>query len=255
MKSIRLTKKLKTAIIEHAKESYPKESCGVVVDNVYIPCNNLSIMLDQFYIDPVDLVRAESIGTIQAYVHSHPDGSCEASEPDRVGIVRHNKPWLICSYEPNTESQIALYKPDNFVSPLIGRSYFHGLQDCYSMIKDYYYRELNITLNDYDRSDKWWEDNTTKSLYIDNFEKEGFVEVKDGIRKHDVILFKLGKTFHTNHAGIFLGDGNLVSEEAPKVIGNSLFIHHPYNRISIREIYGEAWSNRTSVVLRHKEFL
>lgn len=261
MKNIRLTKKLKTAILDHAKQEYeagmslngsPKESCGVVVDNQYIPCTNLSEEEDQFSIDPIDLVRAEAVGEIQAYVHSHPDGTTEASEPDRVGINHHGKTWLICSYP---EEDIALYNPDGYVLPLLGRNYFHSIQDCYTIVKDYYARELNITLNDYERKDLWWEDEANESLYYNNFKNEGFVEVHDSPKKHDVILFTLGKTFHVNHAGIYLEDGKLTSEEAPEVIGNTLFLHHPFKRLARREIYGSYWSDRTSFVLRHKSLL
>lgn len=257
-----LTKKIKEDIIDHARVEYPRESCGIVIsvegstpNKEYIPCKNLSESEDQFYIDPRDLVKAEAKGNILAYVHSHPNGTCKPSEPDLVQMNNHNKAWIICSYEPDVESEIDIYEPSNYKLPLIGRSYHHGLQDCYSIVRDYYFRELNISLNDYDRIDEWWTLEEHKSLYLDNFSKEGFVPVTDGIRKHDVILFTLGRTFHVNHAGIFLGDGMLTSEDSPKVIGNSLFIHHPYNKKSLREIYGNYWTARTTFVLRHESLL
>lgn len=254
---MRLTKKLKEAIIEHAQAEYPNECCGVVVNKEYIPCTNLStIPTDQFIIDPRDLVKAESRGSIDAYVHSHPNGSSEPSEPDLVQMGKHNKPWIICGYSPSEPSEVAIHNPNNFVLPLLGRSYFHGLQDCYSIVKDYYQRELQITLNDYDRSELWWETEDTESLYLKNFKTEGFLEVKDDtINKHDVILFKIGRSFHVNHAGIFLGDGKLTSESAPDVLGDSLFIHHPYNKQSLREIYGESWRDRTVHIIRHKDLI
>ena len=250
----RLTKSLKNAILAHAEAEYPKESCGVVVQNKYIPCKNLSTNKDQFYIDPQDLIKAGERGSIQAYVHSHPNGSCKPSEPDRVGINLHGLPWIICGYP---EGSVAQYKPDNKDIPLLGRTYHHGLQDCYSIVKDYYYRELGIILNDYERSDRWWESKENNSLYLDNFKKEGFIEIDDinDLRKHDAILFTIGKTEHINHAGVFLGDGVLKSEDSPKVIGNSLFIHHPYKKKSVRDIYGNFWIERTTKILRHKRLL
>lgn len=254
---MRLTKKIKEAVIEHAAKEYPNESCGVVVDKEYIPCKNVAEDPTSFFsIDPIDIVKAESKGDIEAYVHSHPNGTAEATEPDLVSMNLNGKPWLICAYTPDELIEVKLHKPTGYILPLLGRNYYHGLQDCYTLIKDYYYRELNIVLNDYDRSDNWWLVENTKSLYLDNFKNEGFIEVKDDtINKHDVILFKLGKTFHINHAGIFLGDGELTSEATTKVIGNSLFIHHPYNKLSVRDIYGDIWSKRTAIVLRHKDLL
>lgn len=259
---MRLTKKIKDDILKHTKEAYPFECCGVLIavtdsktKKEYIPCNNLSTVLDQFYIDPKDLVKAESKGSIIAYVHSHPNGTSKPSEPDLVQMSKHSKDWIICGYTPDEEPSIDVYKPNHYVLPLIGRSYHFGLQDCYSILKDYYYRELSINLSDYDRCDKWWETEDTASLFLENFKKEGFIEVTDEIRKHDVILFKIGRTYHINHAGIYLEDGHLNSEDAPKVIGNSLFLHHPYNKKSLREIYGNYWNDRKAMILRHKDLM
>lgn len=256
---MRITKQLRADIIAHAAKEYPKEACGVIVNKEYIPCRNVSEDPTRFFsINPIDLVQAESKGAIEAYVHSHPNGIAEPSEPDLVQLNKHNKEWLICGYTPNEYEDVKSFKPNNFKLPLLGRSYFHGLQDCYSLIKDFYYRELNITLNDYERIDKWWLEENTKSLYLDNFKNEGFIEIdleEDSIQKYDVILFRLGRTHHINHAGIFLEDGTLTSEAAPKVIGNSLFIHHPYDRQAVREIYGNVWSKRTAKVLRHNTII
>lgn len=253
---MRLTKKLKEQILKHAREQYPNESCGLVINKEYIACKNTADDPTKFFIiNPVDIVRASKLGVIDAYVHSHPNATSKPSQADLVQMNTQSKPWIICGYAPNEIEDIKLYKPTGFKLNLLGRQYYHGLQDCYSIIKDYYFRELNIVLNDYERLDNWWLKENTKSLYLDNFKKEGFIEVNDTIKKHDVILFKIGKSYHINHAGIFLEDGALKSEDTSKVIGNSLFIHHPYNRLSLREVYGDSWGNRTVKILRHRDLL
>ena len=244
-----LTKSIKKAINAHALAEYPRESCGVVVGKEYIPCKNISPDNAQFEIFPVDLVGASSEGEIKAYVHSHPDGSCEPSMPDKVQMNLHGKPWIITN-----GTDVALHKPNDYKAPLLGREYHHGLLDCFTIVKDYYQRELNININDYPRADTWWESAESKPLYLDNFKAEGFVEV-DNVQKHDVILVRLGRTEHVNHALIFIGDGALKSEETERVIGNELILHHPYNRQSIREIYGEAWQRRAAIIVRHKDLL
>ena len=244
-----LTAKIKKAINAHANECYPRESCGVIVGKEYIPCKNVAADDAQFEIDPIDLVGAEKEGKILAYVHSHPDGSCEPSMPDRVQMNLHGLPWTITNgYD------VALHKPDGYQAPLLGREYHHGLMDCYSLVKDYYQRELGITLNDYERTDEWWADAKSKPLYVDNFKKEGFVEV-DTIQKHDLILCRLGRTAHVNHALVFIGDGTLKSERTEDVIGDCLVLHHPYGRDSIREMYGEAWQRRAAMIIRHKSLI
>ena len=81
-----------------------------------------------------------------------------------------------------------------------------------------------------------------------------FVEV-DTIQKHDLILCRLGRTVHVNHAIVFIGDGSLKSERTDDVIGDSLVLHHPYNRESLREIYGEQWQRRAAIIIRHKSLI
>lgn len=244
-----LTKSIKAAIIDHAKADYPREACGVIVKNEYIPCKNVAADDAQFEIDVMDLVGAEKEGKIRAYVHSHPDGNVLPSMPDRVQMNLHGLPWIITN-----GIDVALHKPDGYQAPLLGREYHHGLMDCYSLVKDYYQRELGITLNDYERTDEWWTDAKSKPLYVDNFKNEGFVEV-DNVQKHDLILARLGRTEHVNHALVFIGDGALKSEPTDDVIGDCLVLHHPYGRQSLREIYGEAWQRRAAIIIRHKSLI
>ena len=241
-----LTKSIKAAIIAHAQRDYPREACGVIVGKEYIPCTNISPDDAQFEIDPMDIVGVSKEGEIKAYVHSHPDGSTSPSMPDRVQMNLHGLPWIITN-----GTECAIHEPDGYQAPLLGREYHHGLMDCYTLIRDYYQRELGIYLNDYKRKDEWWIDAKSKPLYLDGFKKEGFIEV-DTIQKHDIILCRLGRTEHVNHALVFIGDGTLKSERTDDVIGNDLVLHHPYGRESLREIYGEQWQRRTAIIIRHK---
>lgn len=244
-----LTKDIRQAINDHAAICYPRESCGVIVGKKYIACQNIASDDAQFEICPRDIVKASKLGKIKAYVHSHPDGSVLPSMPDRVQMNLHGLPWVITN-----GSEVAIHKPDGYQAPLVGREYHHGLMDCYSLVKDYYQRELGITLNDYERTDEWWTDAKSKPLYVDNFKKEGFVEV-DTIQKHDIILARLGRTAHVNHALVFIGDGQLKSEHIEDVIGDCLVLHHPYGRDSIREIFGEQWQRRAAIIIRHESLL
>ncbi|MFX8474731.1 C40 family peptidase, partial [Acinetobacter baumannii] len=136
---MKLTAKIKKAIMAHADACYPHESCGVIIDKQYIACRNIAEQSDQFEIHPEDLAIAEDQGEILAYVHSHPDGTTRASELDLIQIELHQKPWVICSY-PDLDFQV--YEPCGYRAPLVGRNYFHGWQDCYALVRDFYSREL-----------------------------------------------------------------------------------------------------------------
>ena len=244
-----LTDKIKKAINTHAKTEHPREACGVIVGKEYIPCTNIAADDAQFEICPYDLVRAEKEGKIQAYVHSHSgfgEASTKPSQPDMVQMGLHGLPWVIAN-----GVDVDLYHPTDYKAPLIGRDYHHGILDCYTLIRDYYQRELGIYLNDYKRKDEWWADESSESLYVDNFKNEGFVEI-DTLQKHDIILARLGRTHYINHALVFIDDGSLKSEHTESVISDCLVLHHPYGRDSIREIYGEQWQRRAAIIIRHK---
>ncbi|MFW1645003.1 C40 family peptidase [Acinetobacter guillouiae] len=246
---MKLSVKLKKEIHLHAAEMFPGECCGVIVNKEYIRCQNISNVQDKFEIDPVDLAHAEDKGEIQAYVHSHPNASARASELDLIQIELHKKPWVICAY-PDIEFQV--YEPCGYQAPLVGRNYQHGWQDCYSLVRDFYQREYGIALLDFERLDRWWEFAENASLYLDNFSKAGFSEVKD-LQYGDVMLCRVGRTEHVNHAVIWLGDiGTLKSEQTEPCVGSSLILHHPYNRKSVREVFGQQWQERVAITVRHR---
>ena len=247
---MKLTAKLKKAIQAHAAEVYPSECCGVIVNKEYIPCRNISDHKDQFEIHPEDLAKAEDMGEIQAYVHSHPNASARASEIDLIQIELHEKPWVICAY-PDIEFQV--YEPCGYKAPLVGRNYIHGIQDCYSIVRDFYDRELGIKLIDFEREDAWWESKENKSLYLDGFGEAGFIEVGD-IQYGDVLLCRVGRTEHVNHAVIWLGDQTeLKSEQTESCVGSSIILHHPYGRKSVREVFGSQWQERVAKVVRYAQ--
>ena len=252
---MRLTKDLKEQIQVHATDCYPDECCGLIVDGVYHPCQNMAPNpKDGFEIDPATWVELSERGKIQAVVHSHPDGSSEPSEVDKVQMGLHGVDWVIVGLGVHSDGEkycnIKSHKPKAYQAPLIGREYYHGTQDCYSLVRDYYERELGITLPDFPRVDSWWEDANHEPLYEQNFGKAGFEQVHD-LQKHDVILCRVGRTHHVNHALIYLGDYQLQSENAPPAVGNQLVLHHPHGRLSVREVYGDSWQRRTAMIVRY----
>ena len=247
-----ILKAAREAILNHAATCYPCESCGVIVNRTYIECENIADSDNEFVINPRDIVRAERLGRIEAIVHSHPDGSTKPSTFDRLQMPLHELPWVIVSYP---EIDIKVHKAKAYTAPLINREYIHGVLDCFSIVRDYYARELDIDIDNFERKDLWWEDAANADLYVDNFSSQGFVQV-DNLQRHDVILCRVQPTAHVNHALIYLcDDGQLLSETTETVIGDHLVLHHPYRRRSRREIYGNVWQERSAIIVRHKSFM
>lgn len=184
-------------IFSHAKECYPRECCGVValVDGKqrYVRCRNDAIGdqgLDRFVMNEQDYMSAEDLGEVIAVVHSHPNASANPSDADISMCNRSGIAWVIIGVPSGV---IRVIEPKNERLPLIGRNFYHGVVDCYSLIRDYYHERLDINLKEYSRQDDWW--SRGEDLYVKNFEDAGFVAVgRDGNmlpNPHDVILMQI----------------------------------------------------------------
>lgn len=235
------------AAITHAIAAYPDESCGLVVvvkgEEKYYACRNTAVTKsDHFVMSAEDYAQAEDDGEITAVVHSHPDAPSRPSQADRVACEASGLPWYILSIgqepdqAPHFQSESAI-EPTGYKAPLVGREFHHGVLDCFALIRDYYREELGIELEDYERTDDWW--NRGENLYMKNLDAAGFYEVdpKD-IRKGDMVIMQI-RAPEPNHAGVYIGDG--------------LFLHHLYGRLSSRDVYGGYWKQVTRIVVRHKD--
>jgi len=233
-----LTTSLQQQILDHAKAEDPREACGLIAvvkgRRRYFPCKNLADSPDEhFVLDPVDYAAVEDQGEIAAVVHSHPISAPIASQADRVACERSGLPWYIVN--PKAET-FGYCEPVGYKAPLVGREFVFGILDCYTLCQDWYAENMNLTLSDYERRDKFWE--RGENLYLDNFHKEGFRVVPfDSLQPGDAILMQLQSPL-PNHAAVYLGDQQI--------------IHHVQGRLSSRDVYGGYYVKNTAKVLRHE---
>jgi proteasome lid subunit RPN8/RPN11 len=235
-----LTLDLVAAIRVHAAREYPRESCGLLVrigpHIEYRPCRNDSVEPGAFFrLNAEDYAAVEDAGKVIAVVHSHPNASAAPSDADYAGCAQSGLPWLIVGC-PSDDAQW-IY-PEVTTMPLYGRSFCHGVTDCYTLIRDYY-AEQGIALANHVRDDEWWLKG--QNLYVDGFEGAGFVRITDGtLQKHDALLMQIRSPV-PNHAAVYLGDG--------------LIAHHLYNRLSARDVYGGWLRKCTTHTLRHRSLM
>lgn len=249
----------RNAMRKHAIQEFPKEATGFVVvtpeGEKYIPAVNIAEQAnDMVIVCPKSQAKAYKAGEVVAFFHSHPNHPAKPSEADLVGCERMGLPWYIQPLNDHGGAlevgELITVIPSGYKAPLIGRSFSHGVLDCYTLIRDYYDRELGIGLPDFQRDDEWW--NKGQNLYEENFAKAGFVPVHD-LKPHDVILMQYYSEV-TNHAGVLIGDYRLKSEHTEFNVPDAM-IHHASNRLSERVIYGGYWADITRMVLRHKDLL
>lgn len=235
----------------HANAEAPRECCGLVVRKPdgaleYVPCRNIGLERDHFLIDPQDAANAEDRGQLVAYAHSHVFSPPTPTDADRESMAHTGVPWIIVNHPLGS---FTITDPAPYVAPLVGRTFVHGVHDCYGIVRDYYASVLHITLNDYPRVWGWWEKQDGPDLYRDNFAREGFTAIHEGaldsgalakLRTHDLILFRMGAR-RDNHMAVYVG-GNVI-------------LHHLIDQLSRREYLSEFFQRRATAILRHRHFI
>ena len=216
----------KTEAEKHAQECFPSECCGLlaIIDGkeTYWPCKNLAVDdFDFFMIDPNDWADCEDAGELIAIVHSHPRGSALPSEADKNACEHLGLPWFIYSVSENNwiNFQPTGYKPSN----LIGRTWIWGVNDCWSLIHDWYQQEKNITLKKWKRP-KSLKEFAENPLFEKCAEETGFLlrNKNDDIKTGDVLLFE--NLNHTlSHVALYIGDQTI--------------LEHNIKQLSCRKIY------------------
>tara|TARA_R100000426_G_scaffold19242_3_gene16797 strand:- start:273 stop:977 length:705 start_codon:yes stop_codon:yes gene_type:complete len=214
----------KEAALSHAKVEDPKESVGLLLNvkgkERYYPCNNLSMTSYHcFILDPVDYVKADSLGEITGIVHSHPITPPTPSQADLISCENSNLPWHIVN--PKTE-QWGYCEPTGYKAPLLGREWVWGITDCWSLVVDWYKEEKKIQLRDWERP-KNPEDFLKDPMFERCAGATKFKELEPNEKlENGDLLFMSIMGNGLNHVAIFL-DGDV--------------LHHLADRLSCREPY------------------
>lgn len=214
----------------------PREMCGVaIVKNgkpKFIECRNMGDDNDFFYMHPADYVAACNEGEVIAIVHSHGAHSTEPSDADLTACEKSRKPWLIV----NTSGKSTLVFPNGYKAPLIGRTWAHGVHDCYALLRDAMVKIIGVAIPDFERGVNWWAKG--ENLIADQYEQAGFKRLLDEPLKHgDVLVMQVGSQV-PNHCAVWL-EGNYI-------------LHHCFGRLSSRDVYGASWQRLTVLHLRHE---
>jgi len=163
---------------------------------------------------------------LQAVLHSHVNTvptTCAPSEKDMQGQMDSAVIWGILPVKeyPN---QIEVFDPlfwgdFRLEEPLIGRKFIHGVSDCYSLIRAWFWQTKKIILPEYARDNKWWEKN--QDLYQQGFPELGFVRIEESQRQAGDFFLGKVRSSVPNHGGVLLDNG--------------IALHHLEGRLSRRE--------------------
>lgn len=229
----------------HAMAKFPEEAVGLVLtDGTFIACTNQHPEpLDHFAFEKSLLVRFN--GRIAGIVHSHTPGfkgdptveaTHELSEADMSQQIATDLPWGVSVASKDSCSNPVWWGDMLPIRPLIGRTFVHGITDCYSLVRDWH-RLRGIHFDDVPRDPDWWEQ-PDKDLYTELFESRGFERVQRVAPKVGDCFICGVRSDKRNHAGVF--------------VSPQLFLHHPGHQLSLR---GQAsiWRSKLDFLVRHKD--
>lgn len=122
---------------------------------------------------------------------------------------------------------------------LLGLDFDIEKQNCYSIIRQFYYDNYGIELSDYACPTNWW--NSDLDLYMKLAPEEGFSPVNDHPRdwRPGDLIFMAIRSSTGNHAAVLLDNGNI--------------LHHLVGQRSCETAYGGMFRNTTVGVFRHKD--
>ena len=227
---MKLTTEQSAAIREHARAAYPNECCGVIIGGQYRPMRNLSkTPTKTFKMDLGDL-RPEAI------VHSHPDGIDAPSAYDMAQQRATGVPWVIVKVMKEGCKPPFVFGGD--ISPLIGRTFRHGVHDCYSLIQDWFEGQGQRHLTpEIPRNWHWWSQG--ESLYMDHYAAAGWVRTNQP---------------EIGCLGFMQTAGSNVANHAGVLIPGGWFLHHLVGRLSQRERV-EQWLPSIKMWVKHPSFV
>lgn len=236
---------------------YPKEACGVLVGDKFIPITNIHPEPTKaFRLDETELLKLGNV--YDAVCHSHPYTHEQTlkmkrtnpgfdfrwpSPRDHTNWLKSKKTWIIVSTDGEGISEPVIMDQDNYKNqPLMGREFIWGYQDCFMLARDYYKLAAGIVIPTHPPEWGFWLRN--EQPFLDNFAREGFFEVEKSINKiqvGDSMLFNImpGYTKSVMHCTV--------------CVGNNRMITHQYGRLS-EEQRIDQWASEIITVVRHPDF-
>jgi cell wall-associated NlpC family hydrolase len=215
---------------QHVLAEYPREACGVIVNDIFVKCQNVAPTPTQtFQISATELAGiGAQYGKVQAILHSHPFDRTQhqkwepswPSHEDMKQWLKSDAAWGIVATEGENISEM-LWLDEGTIAPLEGRPFVHGVWDCYSTVRDWFRLERGITLKNYPRAMGWWERGLDH--YSTNFADAGFEEVPRAIADvGDICLFQV-RSQVINHAAVITGSNQLVQHLFHRLSGYDRF--------------------------------
>jgi hypothetical protein len=225
---------------EHFNSCWPEEGVGYIKDDKFYPLENIATdKLHQFEVNPKFLLEQPDL-----LLHSHCvgrdihyDGHPKSpTYEDLVGQLTTDIEWGICVTDGETCEEPVYWGNLAHRPPLLDREFIFNIQDCYTLVQDWFYQKRGISLPNQARTPHWNEEG--HDLLAGSYEQWGFVKIElEDIQPGDVVFYQVRSPV-INHLGVYLGNNEIIS--------------HWYGRISCIESFG-IWANYIQFAARYND--
>ncbi len=208
------------AAINHAKEEFPNESCGIISEGKYIKFKNESETPEESFEIKDDLYYELYINEkVECIVHSHNDSN-RASKMDQIQQKEIDVPFLIINLR-NRSLMDCIVFGEKEPAPLEGRPFFWGALDCTTLAADWVKQIYDFQI-EYPPHDFYFciKQVDLFETYLREDTPFYEVDIKDK-KPGDILLYNIDGSRFINHIAVYLSD-------------NGEVLHHMYNNISGR---------------------
>lgn len=242
MYNFTLTEEIKDSIRANCNKTPDIESCGLVIYTgfsykVYPAENAAKNKQDFFIISPLDYLMASSFGLVVACYHSHIGENIDFSIFDKINCKNHGISFILY-HQPSGLFKIISNK--DILNYNEYKEFSLGVNDCYTLVKDYYKQEKNIELPPIFRQEGW-ENEWPPEIFEKFYSETGFLKIDDlkEARKDDIICFDYFNLKKPSHFAVYLE--------------NNYIFHHPRGKFVQISLLTDPEIRKILFLLRHKE--
>ena len=206
--SLMFSSEIESLFSAHALSEYPREACGLIVDNeLQLVANVHDNSIFHFELEWGSYATLSTYGKIQAVLHSHTNGRDYPSKHDMEQQMAMAVPWGIVNVHHWGCDKMFWFGDQVPIPPLTSRSFRHGVTDCYALVRDWFRLNRDITLKNYARDNEWW--NEKQNVVMDHWEDIGFRKIEKIEEVGDCVIARVLSDV-PNHCGVHIGDGEMI---------------------------------------------
>lgn len=222
---------------EHFIKCYPNEGVGYLKDGQFFPLDNVAENPQHtFEVFPAFIVTKKPDALLHSHTGSHYKGldPRTPSKLDLQGQINMGIEWGICHTDGERCSEPVFWGNPKHRPPLEGRNFMYGVNDCFTLVQDWYFQNRGVVLPNFAR-DPFWHDEGENHIE-EQYSKWGFHEIsmKEAV-PGDVFLYAI-RSATIRHLSVYLGNNKVLS--------------HFYDRLSCAEDFG-TWAKYIVGTVRH----